>query len=171
MSYAEAKSKNFAKYCKEGKLHLVKKWIDNPNVDINWNKHSPLRYSVKTGQIESIKLLLAHPKLRTDYENDKRELKGTMQVDGDKYVAVVFNPFTEAMVRKNFEILDLFLNGSHDKKFKLDRTENLDVLLEMNDEELTEYFRNIPGFIDFIMKSGDKYLPLISEDVNKIFLF
>lgn len=170
MSYAETKSKNFAKYCKEGKIELVKKWIDNPNVDINWNMHSPLRYSVKTGQIESIKLLLAHPKLRTDYENDKSELKGTVNI-GNIQGPIIFNPLTEAMVRKKFEILDLFLHGQHDKKFKIERTENLDVLLEMNDEELTDYFRKIPGFLDFIMKSGDKYLPLISEDVNKIFLF
>jgi len=170
MSYEETKSKNFAKYCKEGKLHLVKKWIDNPNVDVNWNKHSPLRYSVKAGQIDSINLLLYHPKLKTDYENDRRPLKGSMVID-KKRVGGELNPFTEAIIRKNFEILDIFLKGSHDKKFKVERTENLDILMTLNDEEINEYFRKIPSFIDFVMKMGDKYLSLLSEDVNKIFLF
>ena len=159
MSYGETKSKNFAKYCKEGKMHLVKKWIDNPNVDINWNKHSPLRYSIKTNQIESIKLLLQNSKLKTDYENDNRPLKGPTGI---------INPFTEAMTRKNFEVLDIFIKS---KKFKVERIEHLDILLSINDEELNDYFKKIDGFESFILNSGDEYVKIVSADAAAIFLF
>lgn len=169
MSYAEAKSKNFAKYCKEGKMHLVKKWGDNPNVDVNWNKHSPLRYSIKTNQIESIKYLLQHSNLKTEYENDRRPLKGATMV-GDKAVSAELNPFTEAMIRSNFEVLDLFINSTN-HKFKVERVEHLDVLLALDDDVLTEYFRKIPGFSEFIMQSGDQYIPLISKEAADIFMF
>ena len=149
MDYGEQKSKNFAKYCKEGKLKLVKKWIDNPNVDVNWNKHSPLKYSVKTNQIESIKILLQHPKLKINYENDEKPLRGVTLMDG--------NPFTEAMMSRNFEVLDLFIK----KNVEVKRLAYLNILINMADEELTDYFTNLDGFIEFILNSHEKYLVLV----------
>lgn len=167
MTYQEAKSKLFAKYCKEGRMHLVKKWGDNPNVDVNWNKHSPLRQAVKSGQIEPILYLLNHSKLRTDYENDTRPLSGSLSIKPGA-VTGELNPFTEAVMRKNFEILDIFVKSN---RFKINRIEHLDILIQMNDDVMNDYFKNINGFTDFVLESGEKYISIISSEASDIFLF
>lgn len=167
MSYQQTKSKNFARYCREGKMHLVKKWGTDPNVDVNWNMHSPLRYSVKDNAIESIKYLLNHSKLKTDYENDRKPLFGTSNIGG-KPIEGELNPFTEAMRRKNFEILDLFVNSG---KFTIKRKVNLDILYKMEDEELNDYFRKIDGFTDYVIEMGGDYLNILPPEAKDIFLF
>lgn len=169
MSYQEDKSKNFAKYCYEGKLNLVKKWINNPNVDINWNKHGPLRNAVRGGHFEIVKLLVNHSKLKTDYEKDGELKDGAMSVGG-KVVGGVLNPFTTAIAYKNFEILDLFIHQSN-HPFKVLRKENLDIIIQMEDEELNEYFKKIPGFIDYAVSLGPEYASIVSKELKDIFFF
>ncbi len=168
MSYQEEKSRNFAKYCYEGKIELVKKWMNNPNVDINYNKHAPLRNAIRRGHFEIAKLLVNHSQLKTDYEKDG-ELKGAMSIDG-KTIGGVLNPFTTAMAYKNFEVLDLFINHSN-HPFKVLRKENLDILIEMDDEEINEYFRKLPGFVDYAVGLGADYAALVSKDLKDIFFF
>ena len=177
--YQEQKSKNFAKYCKEGKVHLVRRWIDNPNVNANWNKHSPMRYAVREHQIDVIKMLLANPqKIRTDYENDTKELKGSSAVgkrdpdspiDDREWVDRVVNPFTEAMLHKHFDILDLFVKSG---KFKVFRDVYLDLLVEMQDEELNKYFMDMDGFHAFMISLNDpKYTAIFPPDIQNLFSF
>ncbi len=170
MSYQDAKSKNFAKYCKEGKMKLVEKWFDNPNVDVNWNQHSPLRYAVKTGQIEVIKYLLTHTDLRTNYESDRRPLEGSINTDAG-WVKGIINPFTQAMMQKNFEILDLFTKGEYADRFKKFRIEHLDILIDMHDDEMNEYFKTIDGFTEYVLWQDAKYVELVSKEAKDIFLF
>ena len=106
MSTQDPNSKRFAKYCQEGKMHLVKKWFDT--VDVNYQRHMPLRNAIKTNQTEIVKYLLTHLDLKTDYENDHNPKIGT-KILGDKRVNnIVINPFTDAMLYRNFDILDIF---------------------------------------------------------------
>jgi hypothetical protein len=168
MSYQDEKCKNFSKYCNDGKIELVKKWMDNPNVDINWNGHGPMRNAVKQNKIDVINILLANPKLRTDYENDKKEIRGASLAANGDYVGGVLNPFTMAIIKKNFEILDIFIKTN---RFKILREENLEILMGMKDEELNTYFMKLPGFIDFVLSVGGDYLNIFPSDAKDIFLF
>lgn len=168
MSYAYKKSENFSYYCREGKMTYVKKWIDNPNVDINWNYHSPLRNAVKHKQIEVIKLLLDHPKLKTDYGVGRtRELSGEWQ-----RVKMVFNPFTESLKlakEGDYEILDLLIKSG---KFNIERVDYLNILVEFEDKKLIEYFLDLDGFIHYIMSRDNSYTTLlIPQSVQDIFIF
>lgn len=162
MNYAEQKSKNFSAYCRDGKMKYVEKWIDNPNVNINWNYNSPLRQAVRYKQIDVIKMLLSKDKLDTDYGNG-RELKG--ELNGTN---VVFNPITEAMKIKQFNILALFVKSG---KFNFKRPEYLDVLLVMQDNEMNAYFLKLDGMQEFVMELGNKYIKLLPEAVQEIFVF
>ena len=167
MSYQDKKSENFSYFCREGKIKFVQKWIDNPNVDVNWNYHSPLRNAVKYKQKEVIELLLTHPKLKTDYENQTRELSGEW-----KRIKMIFNPFTEAMKQAfegDYEMLDLLVTNG---KFKIERVEHLNILVEMENKELTDYFLKIPGFPDFIISRDSSYAKLlIPQEIQDLFLF
>jgi|SaaInlStandDraft_4_1057021.scaffolds.fasta_scaffold15790_1 ankyrin repeat protein len=163
MSYQERVSKNFAKYCKEGKQHLVSKWLYNINIDINWNQHSPLRLAVKANQIEVVKMLLENDDLKTDYENDNRHLTGSKAGLSFRYE---MNPLTEAIITKNYEILDIFIKSG---KFLIKREENLDILLNLDDEELNEYFKKINGFSEYAVKKG--YVKIVSKEAAEVFLF
>jgi len=170
MSYQDKKNENFAKYCSDGKIKLVQKWINDPNINVNWNYDSPLRRAVKTNQIEIIKLLLSHPNIKTDYEN-RKELKGSkvnIKVNNGKSLIMVFNPFTEAMVATSYEAMDLIrIMGN----VKIHRTEYLDILLQLKDKKLNEYFMQLPNFIDYVIKQDPKYISIISKDAADIFLF
>jgi len=163
MSYAEDKSKNFSYYCREGKITFVNKWIDNPNVDINWNYHSPLRNAVRYNQIDIIDILLSHPKLKTDYENQSKELSG--EWNG---IPMVFNPFTEAMKYDNFEVLDIFVKS---KKFKIDRKENLNILLSISNPKMIKYFLQLDNVVKTITDFGGEYLNLLPEEIKDTFIF
>lgn len=171
MSYQEAKSKNFAKYCYDGKIDLVKKWINNPNVDINYNINAPLRNAVRMNEIEIVKLLIGHSKLNTLYGQTRHsELEGAMMGATGEYVSGKLNPFTAAIILKRFEILDIFIHESN-HPFVINRTENLDVILEMNDEEVNEYFNKLDGFTDYVLGLGGDYIGIISKEAKEIFLF
>lgn len=163
MNYNELKSKNFAGYCYEGKLTFVKKWIDNPNVDINWNYHTALRNAVKKSNLDIIELLLNHPKLNTQYHTAPRELSGT--IDG---INLKINPFTQAIVNKNYRVLDIFIAS---KKFKIDRLEHLNILKQMKDEEMNDYFRNQEGIFQMILDNNDTYSDLLPKTAKDVFLF
>ena len=165
--YGEEKSKNFAKYCKEGKIKLVQKWFSNPNINVNWNFDSPLRRAIAANQVEVVKLLLTHPNLKTDWQN-RKEIKGARVDDAGKGVSMMFNPFTEAIYQKSYEIMDLLINVG---KVLVERTEHLDILLQMEDDELTEYFTKRPGFIDYVLSQDTKYTAVVSKDAADIFMF
>ena len=168
MSYQDEKSKNFSYYCREGKIKFVKKWIDNPNVDINWNYHAPLRNAVKYKQKEVIELLLNQPKLKTDYG-----VGGTRELTGEwNRVKMVFNPFTESMKQAHdgdYEMLDLLMKSG---KFEITRVEHLNILVELENEKLTEYFLSLEGFQDYMLSRDSSYATLLlPESVRDIFLF
>lgn len=170
MGYQEEKSKNFAKYCGEGKIDLVKKWINNPNVDINYNSHAPLRNAVRKNQIEVVRLLVGHSQLKTLYGQDTKELKGAAQSVNGEYVSGVLNPFTMAIITKNFEILDIFIKESN-HPFIINRVENLTVILNMQDKEVNEYFIKQPGFVEYVLSIGVDYLGILSKELIDIFMF
>ena len=170
MSYQEDKCKNFSKYCGEGKIALVKKWMDNPNVDINWHKHGPMRQAIRYNQFEVVELLLSNPKIRTDYENDKKPLNGSAKAANGEYVSGVLNPFTMAIIGKNFTVLDMFIKDNP-ARFVVKRKEHLDILVGMKDEELNAYFREIPGFIDYVLEIGGDSLNILPPDAKDVFLF
>lgn len=163
MNYNELKSKNFAGYCYEGKLTFVKKWIDNPNVDINWNYHTALRNAVKKSHLDIIDLLLNHPKLNTKYHEEPRELSGLI---GGIYLKI--NPFTQAIIDKNYTVLDIFIAS---KKFKIDRFEHLNILKQMKDEEMNDYFRNQEGIFQMILDNNNTYSDLLPKTAKDVFLF
>jgi len=176
MSYQETKSKNFSIYCRDGKSTLVKKWITDPNVDVNWNYGKPLINAVSgtkehgSKNIEIIRLILAHPKLKTNYES-RHEIKGSsipvsstnLEGDGlEGYISCVLNPITQAMILKNFEVLDIF-SKEYPEKFNFNRTEYLDVLAQANDKELTNYFMKIRGFLDIFYSCDEAYKVLMPK--------
>lgn len=163
MNYNELKSKNFAGYCYEGKLTFVKKWIDNPNVDINWNYHTALRNAVKKSHLDIIDLLLNHPKLNTKYHEAPRELSGS--IGG---INLKINPFTQAIIDKNYTVLDIFIAS---KKFKIDRLEHLNILKQMKDEEMNDYFRNQEGILQMILDNNNTYSDLLPKTAKDVFLF
>jgi len=167
MSYQDKKSENFSYYCREGKITFVKKWIDNPNVDVNWNYHSPLRNAVRYKRVEVIDLLLHSDKIKTDYENQTRELSGEW-----KRIKMVLNPFTEAMKQAyegDYEMLDLLIKTG---KFEINRIEYLNILVEMENTELTNYFLQLPGFQDFMLSRDSSYAQLLlPAAVKDLFLF
>lgn len=166
MNYQELKSQNFAKYCAEGKLNLVKKWINNPNVDINWNFHNAVRNAVRYNQLDVLKLLIDSGKLKTDYENETRKLKGAAQDANGRYVSGVLNPFTMAIIKKNFEILDIFTK-TYVSHFKINTNDNLEIISDMNDDEINNYFMKIPNFIEYVVIS--EFDNIIPEDLKIIF--
>lgn len=175
MSYQETKSRNFSSYCRDGKVALIKKWINDPNVDVNWNYGKPLINLVagtkenNSKNIELVRMFMEHPKLKTNYESGL-EIKGTsipvsstnLNDDNatsgliDKYFRCVWNPITQAMLLKNFEVLDIFSKEYH-SRFKFDRVEYLDLLLQSNDDELKDYFMMIPGFTTVFTDCEEKY--------------
>ena len=164
MNYNELKliSKNFAGYCYEGKLTFVKKWIDDPNVDINWNYHTALRNAVEKSHLDIIDLLLNHPKLNTKY-HEAPELSGSIgEID------LKINPFTQAIIDKNYTVLDMFIAS---KKFKIDRLEHLNILKQMKDEEMNDYFRNQEGIFQMILDNNDTYSDLLPKTAKDVFLF
>ena len=168
MSYKEEKSKNFSAYCRDGKMTFVKKWIDNPNVDINWNFHSPLRNAVRFKHVDIINLLLDNPKLETNYGVGRtRELKGEWN-----HIKMVFNPFTEAVklaYNGDYEMLDLLVKSG---KFEIKRVEYLNMLVEMENEKLTEYFLLLDGFQDYMLSRDSSYSALLlPQEVTDIFIF
>lgn len=163
MNYNELKSKNFAGYCYQGKLTFVKKWIDNPNVDINWYFHTALRSAVKKSHLDIIDLLLNHPKLNTKYHEEPRELSGLI---GGIYLKI--NPFTQAIIDKNYTVLDIFIAS---KKFKIDRLEHLNILKQMKDEEMNDYFRNQEGILQMILDNNNTYSDLLPKTAKDVFLF
>jgi len=162
MKYREEKSKNFASYCRDGKIKLVKRWIDNPNVDLNWNYHTPLRNAVYKKQYDVIDMLLSKSSLRTDYENT-RELKG--EYNG---VKMVFNPFTESFKSDGLEMVEYLINTG---KFKLDRKENLDALMGLNRQDIIELFSRRKEVMDLAIKLGQEYNVFIPKELRDIFIF
>ena len=170
MSYQDKKNENFSKYCHDGKIKLVQKWINDPNINVNWNYDSPLRRSIATNQIEIVKLLLTNSKIKTDYEN-RKEIKGTKlnsKANNGNSINMIFNPVTEAIITLNFEALDLLITLGN---VKINRTEYLDVLLILENEKLNEYFMQLPNFMDYVIKQDTKYMSIISKDAADIFLF
>lgn len=170
MSYQDAKSKNFSKYCADGNISLVKKWLSNPNVDINYNLNSPLRNAVRNNHIDVIRLLISHPKLNTDFDGPNRELKGAIATTIGKTIACVINPFTVAIANKNFEVLNIFINEAN-PPFKVKRKANLDLLLEMNDTDLNIYFLDQPDFMNYVLSHGDTYVNILPQDIKDVFVF
>jgi len=155
MTYQEKKSEKFAEYCKDGKMKLVIKWIDNPNVNINWNYHSALRRSIRNGQLEIVKILLDRDELDTDYS--KKELHTTN---------MVVNPFTEAMRFKDYSMIKLLIESG---KFNIFRKENLEALKTINNRGMIDYMLTLEGFEKFVMEHNE-YWDLINKQLNSLFL-
>jgi len=162
MKYREEKSKNFAAYCRDGKIKLVQRWIDNPNVDLNWNYNAPLRNAVYKEHFEIIELLLSKPSLRTDYENT-RELKG--EYNG---VKMVFNPFTESFKSDGLKMVKYLIDTG---KFKLDRKENLDALIGLGRQDIINLFSAKKEVVDLATKLGNEYNIFIPKELRDIFIF
>lgn len=113
--------------------------------------------------MDIIELLLNHPKLNTDYHTAPRELSGAIYG-----INLKINPFTQAIVNKNYTVLDIFIAS---KKFKIDRVEHLNILKQMEDEEMNDYFRNQEGILQMILDNNDTYNDLLPKTAKDVFLF
>jgi len=162
VSYQEKKNENLRKYCREGKIKLVKKWIDDPNININWNFSAHLGAAILYDQIEIVKLILEHPKLDFKF-HWPRPLIVTWE--GMKFER---DPVSISISRKKFEILDLLLGTG---KIDLNQKKYLDLLMQMNDEEMNEYLKKVDGFTDYVLTQEPEYVKIISQAAADIFLF
>ncbi len=168
MDYGDEKSRKFTEYCKDGKIKYVEKWIDNPNVDINWNGHEPLRYAIVKKHTDIVKLLLTKDRLETAYEHQQKK-----ELTMSSYAKhLVLNPFTAAMSLANkgdYSMLNILIES---KRFEAKRVPYLDFLVHLDDKDLIAYFLELPEFIDYIMSRDRSYaILLVPEAVRDIFLF
>lgn len=152
--------------CKKGDLDSVKKLLNHPEININFKKHNPLRVAIKNQHREIAKFLLHHKKIDTNY-NKKTNMWASLNLDGRR-IRFILNPFSLAMFELDFEMLDFFINKIG---VEIKRTEYADLLKQLENEKITEYFKKIPSFVAFIATMGDGYQDLLPEDVKDVFLF
>lgn len=161
-------NKNFAKYCREGKMNLVQKWIDDNRINIDWKFSEPTRGAVQNNHMDILKLLLSKHFINVKYEEFNGEKWDSNNINGVD-INMICNPFTDAMIEFKYDMMDQFLKH---KDFNVFRKEYLNIILELDNTELTNYFLKINGFIEFIGKQEDEgYTDIISQEVIDIFLF
>ena len=81
-----------------------------------------------------------------------------------KFLGIV--PFTTAIINKNFEILNIFTKN-YAPHFKINTQDNLQIISDMNDDEINNYFMKIPNFIEYVVIS--EFDNIIPEDLKIIF--
>jgi len=163
------KNKRFVNYCHDGNLKEIKKGLDDSEIDPNWDEDFALVRAIENEQIEVVELFMKHPRVKTDYEN-RREHHGNCQIGNDKaYIKLILNPFTYAMRLNKYNMMDLLINVGNVNVFRI---EYLNILLQIKDKDMINYFQKITGFVDFIIKQNNfKYFSLISQQATDIFLF
>ena len=133
--YNHQPSKDFASACNEGNIEAVKEGLEDLEINVNWYQDSPMLYAVLNEHVDVIKLLLASPRVKNDYEN-RKEIFGDDNYKGQP-IKMVYNPFSNAMLLKNYEIMDLLITVG---KVNILRVKYLDILIQMKEEEMNLYF-------------------------------
>jgi len=159
-------NETFVNYCTDGNTTMVKSYVDTNAINLNWDYSAGMRAAAKYNKVEVIKILLSNPNVVTNYEKEGNELRGSRMIN-DTQIIVIINPFTEAMMSYNYDVLDLFIK---DGRINIFRVQYLRILSMMN-EEIKIYFRNIPGFIDYVLQQDGDFMNLISQLAKDIFLF
>jgi len=161
----------FTKYCKEGKIELVKKWMNDPSVNMEWNNNEPLREVIINNHYDIFKLLLNNDHINVDYEW-YGEIKSYVTMVGAYERAILYNPFTVAMINSRFDMMTLFIehNEKHNE-FNVFRKEYLQLLLLLDNKQMNLFFLKINGMLNFIMSFGDEFIGIITPEAVDIFLF
>ena len=162
------KNRYFAKYCTEGDIDSVRRLLYDDDINVNWSFNIALKEAIRNNHIEIVNLLLHHPNIDTKYE-DSNNRRFTTKVSYTKgYINMIVNPFSEAILRHYYDIMDLLINVG---KVNIYMIEYLDMLIQMKNTEMNEYFLKQPGFSKYVLEQDIKYVDIISQDAVDIFLF
>ena len=162
MSYQDKKSQNFAQYCGEGKQKLVDKWIDNPNVDINWNFSSPLKHAIKNNQVAILKQLLDHPNLKLPWKRTIAQFNG---------ISYYHDPMAHAINTEDLNLIKIIVD---DGRLPYKDTNVLNWIMKNENQEVIDYFLGLDGMNDYIMEQAqedERFFELMPKEVRELFVF